>query len=203
MNHDDPLWMAVLEKIREMEKDGWRMAMRSTAYRGGGANSVMVLYQAYAPGDKECAVAYVFHVEAYMSRTLGDLVVEVDGPFENHHDTYWKDIDKHDEGRAWIVTPDWRHYTIEKDLTSGNRDLAGHAGAEFIFDFIVPGDHVKFKELGLRVFLSGEGPNDGDGPRLYSKNVWSQNIIPPKWRHLWQPNATVVPWKPMVAPSQD
>jgi len=202
----DPLWEACLQKVEEMQKQGWRMSSQSPAYHyqnGPRKEPVprMCVFGAYAPGDSEMAVVHVFHIEARYGH-FQEIEVRVDGPFEDSRDRYWLEQRERDSaaGRTWIVTPDYCHYVVNKDVKNG--EWAGHAGRLFVFEFIAPGDHVKFHEAGLKVLLAGErddwaGPqlyhNDGDVPRLYTRNLWHQGYIPPKHRHLWTPNAEMLP----------
>lgn len=210
----NPLWQACLDKVAEMEKEGWVMMTRSAAYvsEQGPRDADqekwprMCIYKAYAPGDRELAVSYVFEIKAGYSsyfQNRGGIEVRVKGPYEDSHDAYWLEQRQHDGGRAWIVTPNYCHYVVHKDRT-GSPNFAGYGGRLFVFEFIVPGDHVKFKEAGLKVLLAGESSfttqyhNDGEVPRLYTRNLWHQGYIPPKHRHLWTPNAEIVPAKPIT-----
>jgi hypothetical protein len=206
---DDPLWDACLAKVKEMERKGWRMASRSAAYhsqQGPRKEPVprLCIFKAYAPGDAEMAISYVFEIEAWYSshyQHKGEIEVQIKGPYEDSHDHYWLGMHRADNDpkglQLWIVTPDYCHYTISKDSRNpGQGD--GYGGRLFAFAITSDESAERMTKAGLKI---SDYNHDGeDWYKLESRNVWLQGFIPPKHRHLWTPNAEIVPTPLIVLP---
>ena len=173
-------WEAILEKVDEIcsIEGGYRMVSRSVAYKS--RDGLFCVLKA-DKRDEDDGTSNVFHITMY------DGTICVDGPFTDSKDEYWlAQVGRSDA----IITPDWVHRTVRRDTRDS--DFAGHGGAEFRFEFLVPGDHGAFTRQGLKVLLSGEEDNDLDGPVLVTRNCWYQGKIPPKHRHLFKVNAEMV-----------
>jgi len=204
----NPLWQACLDKVEEMQREGWVMSTRSSSYisesgpRDADSElwSRMCIFKAYAPGDKEMAVAYVFQITASHGRYYQDrgaIQVRVEGPYEDSHDAYWLEQREHDNDpkRCWIVTPNYVHYVVAKDRAD-HHDSAGYAGQ--LFTFVIKSDEMaeRMKAAGLKV--SDYNHDDEDWYKLETRNLWHQGYIPQKHRHLWTPNAMIAPAKPIT-----
>jgi hypothetical protein len=197
----DPRWKALLDKIDEMVKSGKPLATRSSSRESGrsGAHKGSLHCDVTLYDDRSCETKSLYLLEASEADgrdrryPKGTITVRVQGPYEDASDEYWIGMANRDkvDGDA-IITEDWVHRTVSKDNRDYDRDLAGHGGAEFRFEFLVPGDHVQFKNKGLRVLLADEEDNNLDGPVLVTRNCWYQGKIPAKHRHLFRINAKMV-----------
>lgn len=190
----DPLWKAILAKIDELEKEGYRLSSRSLGwshqFNENHPQQMMTVYKAYAPGDTEHCVRQVFVIEASEPSTYmrnQSIHVTVDGPYEDSSNQFWKNTLKDDKGRVFLVTEDWHHYVVEPDSRSpGPGD--GFDGRLFTVEYTGNPEFLRQKRIKFE-------END-DKIIIFGRNVWSQGTIPPKHRHLWNINAKILPEPP-------
>jgi hypothetical protein len=177
----------ILDKIDKIGRDGVHVfSGRGTAMTDPNG-TVYCIAKFYNSADLNTQDVFVISVHQYPSyhKFRGQLHLEVKGPYEDSSDDYWIACAEHDKNRRAIITEDWTHRTVSKDVR--DRDLAGHGGAEFRFK-VNQETAERFEAAGLKV-----DSERADGTRiLTTRNVWYQGVIPPKHRHLFKVNAEMV-----------
>lgn len=197
----DPLWVAILEKIQDIEKQGYQPSSRSVAYthqyNENHPKSMITIYKAYASDDTEHCVRQVFVIEAREPSNYErakNIHVSVEGPYDDSDDVFWQGNSKADKNRVFLVTDTWNHYTVDQDRRDpGPGD--GFGGRLFTVEYTGTAEFLRQKRIKFE--------KKDDKIVIFSRNVWSQGTIPPKHRHFWSINAKILPEKPILLDFND
>jgi hypothetical protein len=189
------LTKAVLDKVAEIDQDGiHKMSSRGAILEGH--NSKVCISKFYR--DPEYSETDVFVISAYRNRS-GEIIVRVEGPYDDTNDEYWLSMAEYDKDRknVAIITPDWVHRTVSKGEL--NYEFAGHGGSEFRFKILGSNADTKallYRGQGLTVEIEQDPMKLGELHRweyiLVTRNCWYQGKIPKKHRHLFAINAEMV-----------
>jgi hypothetical protein len=169
-----------VEKFRE--ERNYLMSSCSCMYES--AYSKLIIASFY-PKDSDDSAKHVYHFEMH-EYTNREPYLKIEGPFEDASDEYWLDMVKRDKEKGnGLVSVNYIHYTVSPDHPQpGPGD--GHGGSEFeiVVDMRTA---ARLHEQGLKIAF-----REDEKWILTTRNLWSQDLIPKKHRHLFTPNCEIL-----------